>query len=348
MSTQLENDLQDPFESTQFQHHLPQYYRAVLQDFRKIVSSRLGLHLLFLTLLSTEGFSIAFFFSFLSGRSAILAFSLGALFLTVFTYMLLLFYYQARLPEELRLLRDRFLSSCRQLSATPLGEAEPHLSIADALLKLSAYLQGFEWNFYKIPPFLQPFSKKINRFSAYFYGQDVFFMKQLLLQAAIDEHLKQVRISPTDLEVHASLANAYVALSRLFKDILKMPQDHPRAGAYRKKRDYFEEKFRTFSQLAIEEFKILNYYAPSDPWIHEQLASGYHELEMPEDEIREMELLVKLRPQNKDALFCLGNLYFEQGQNARGLQVYEELKLSHYKKAEDLIVSYGARSLISH
>jgi hypothetical protein len=34
-------------------------------------------------------------------------------------------------------------------------------------------------------------------------------------------------------------------------------------------------------------------------------------------------------------------IYFEQGQNAKGLQVYEELKKANYKKAEDLIAIYG-------
>jgi hypothetical protein len=34
-------------------------------------------------------------------------------------------------------------------------------------------------------------------------------------------------------------------------------------------------------------------------------------------------------------------LYFQQGRNAAGLEVYEELKRSNYKKAESLISFYG-------
>ena len=61
-----------------------------------------------------------------------------------------------------------------------------------------------------------------------------------------------------------------------------------------------------------------------------------------EKEIKEVELLLKLRPQDKEILYRLGSLYFSQGLNAKGLQIYEELKRTNYKKAEDLISSYGS------
>ena len=43
-------------------------------------------------------------------------------------------------------------------------------------------------------------------------------MKELLLQACIDEHIQLVRMQPTDLEAHAGLANAYVMLSGIYVD----------------------------------------------------------------------------------------------------------------------------------
>lgn len=330
MSTQLENE--SPFDDQNFLHHLPQYYRAILRNFRKITSSFVLFHLFFSLIFFSQIFSGIFFFSFLSSRSAMLAFALGALLLTCFTYFVLLFYYQAKKPQQLTSLKDQFLASCEQHLPMPEGVAQHHLSLADALFKLAAYLQDFESNFYKIPRLLYPLSKPIQRFSSYCYREDVFRMKQLLLLAAVEEHLKQIRVSPTDLEVHASLANHYIALSRLYKEAL---------SAHRKLASYFEEKFRSFANLAIEEFRILQHYAPNDPWVHEQLAVGYRDLEMPEEEIFEVEALSKLRPQDLEVLFRLGSLYFQQGQNAKGLSVYETLKQSHYKKAEDLVTNYG-------
>ena len=102
-----------------------------------------------------------------------------------------------------------------------------------------------------------------------------------------------------------------------------------------------QEKSDTYARLAIEEFTILSQYASDDPWVHEQMAMGYRDLGIPEEEIKEVELLSRLRPQDKAILFRLGALYFSQGMNAKGLKVYEELQKTNFKRAEDLISSYG-------
>lgn len=323
MSTYLENDR--AFDDAFFQHNLPQYYRAILREFRRVTHSFVSFNLLFLALFTSELFLFFFFLPFLT-KSAIFAFALGGLFLTCFSYFVLLFYFQAKKPEQLIFLKDQFIQSCRQVLSIPPGEAQHHLSLAEALSKLSSYLHDFEWNFYNVPRFLQPISGLISRFSAYCYGEDVFKMKLLLLRAAVDEHLKQIRTTPTDLEVHASLANTYVALSKIYQGPL------------------FEEKYRLTARLAIEEFCILSQYAPNDPWVHEQLAAGYRDLGMPEEEMREVETLLKLRSQDKEILYLLGTLYFKQGMNAKGLQIYEELRKANFKKAEDLMGFYGTFS----
>lgn len=72
---------------------------------------------------------------------------------------------------------------------------------------------------------------------------------------------------------------------------------------------------------------------------------GYRDLGMPEEETLEIETLLKLRPQDKEILYRLGALYFSQGLNAKGLRTYEELKKANFRKAEDLIGSYGTLSL---
>lgn len=328
MSTQIENPT---FDDSYFQHHLPQIYRTVLKDFRRIVQSFIFFHIFSLALIGTE----AILFLPFVAKSAMAALALGALFLTTFSYLVLHFYYQARKPERLINLKEKFLQSCRRHISVPAGEAQHHLSIAEALLKLASYLEDFEKNFYTLPPLFQFAAPLFGRFSSYCYWKDVFKLKRLLLSAAIEEHLKQIRATPTDLEVHASLATTYVAQSKIYRLTLHS----------RKEQALFEENFRTAARLAIEEFRILNHYAPNDPWVHEQLSQGYRELDMPEEELREVEMLLKLRPQDKETLFRLGTLYFHQGMNAKGLQIYEDLKQSNFKKAEDLIASYGHRNL---
>src|SRR3989338_2347988 len=194
MSTQLENDPSLASQATDFQNELPQHYRFILKKFRKISRSFVNFNLLFTFCLVAE---LAFFLPFLS-RPTLLAFFLGALFLTCFSYLVLLFYFQAKKPEQLLQLKEQFLQSCRQLLAAPHGSPPHPPSPAQSLLKLSQYLQGFEWNFYKIPPFFQFLSRPLSRFSAFCYWEDVFQLKYLLLNASIGEHLKQIRATPTD------------------------------------------------------------------------------------------------------------------------------------------------------
>ena len=167
-------------------------------------------------------------------------------------------------------------------------------------------------------------------------------MKELLLQRSVEEHTRLVRLEPTNLEVHVGLANAYVMLSGLYVDPRIIEGlDEDRWIPPNKFTETFNQKFRNSAERAIEEFKIISDYAPHDPWVHAQLAFSYHDLKMPEEEIREYEIILELCPEDKDALFKLGKLYFEQGRNAKGLQIYETLKKFNYIKAESLIQFYG-------
>lgn len=340
MSTQLDNELNSSFDKEQFQEKLPQYYRTILADFQKISKAFVHFNLSFLLLGFVE---LSLFICFLTvmADSALVALVLGAIFLTTFTYLVLLFYFQAKKPEQMSSLLHRFLSSCRASLGVPKGVALHHLSVAETLIKLSNYLSDYEWRLVKSPDSIGRLARPVSRFSAYCCWHDVFRFKQLLLYAAIEEHLNQIRATPTDLEVHASLANSYVVLSQIYKEPKSQDEAHPRLKNYKRHASQFDEKFKAAASLAIEEFRILSHYAPNDPWVHEQLASGYHELDLHEDEVREVETLLNLRPQDKEILFRLGVLYFQQGLNAKGLQVFEELKKGNFKRAEDLISAYG-------
>jgi hypothetical protein len=319
MATLLENEF-----STEPQYFQTNFYREILKKFRNISSFFVHFHLSFAAILCVE---IAVLFSTFI-QTVYFAILASVFVATCFTYLVLLFYYQARKPEKLKCLTEEFLNSCR------LSMNDQHLSIAEALTRLCSYLEGFEWEIYKTSsPFL-------SRFSAYCYWEDVFKTKQMLLLASIREHFQQIRLTPTDLEVHASLGSTYVALSKLYRQPIQNTQ-HPRISQLKKIQSQYEEKSKKFSRLAIEEFKIISHYASEDPWIHEQMALGFKDLDLPMEETKEIETLLRLRPQDKEILSRLGTLYFKQGMNAKGLIVYEELKKTNFKKAEELIASYG-------
>lgn len=334
MSIQLD-ETKFTYDQEVFKQKLPQYYRSLLHDFRRIVHSFISFNAFFCGLLSIE---LVAFFSFLPlfTRSAFFAVSLSAFFLTLFSYLVLAFYYNAQKPDQFHQLKDRFIQSCRQTMGCQEGEGP---SLAAALCNLVSYLHDFETQFYQLPEKLQPLSPFISRFSSYCYRGDVFQLKQLLIRAAIEEHLKQIRLTPTDLELHASLANVYVLLSKLYTELLEKE-------FHSKKREALEKQFQSAAKLAIEEFQILSTYAPNDPWVHEQLASGYRDLKKTDQEIREMEILRSLRPQDKEILSRLGTLYFFTGQNAQGLCIYDELRQLNLKMAEELIANYGQQVIV--
>jgi hypothetical protein len=336
MSTQIDTDQYS--ESEQFQQQLPGHYRSILTDFRKITRSFAIFNGLFLFLGVLEIAALIFLLPWLN-ESAVLAIILSTLFLTLFSYFVLLFYYQAKKPEQLDELIRGFIISCQSSLGMSIT-ASHHLSVAEALSKLSQYLTDYEGKMLQVPDRFPSLTRFITRLSANFYWRDVFNFKQQLLRAAIAQHLHQIRLTPTDIELHASLANAYVSLSQIYKEP-KAPSPRPHLNFYKKHSVQCLEKFKMYGSLAIEEFQILNQYAPNDPWIHEQLAAGYRALSLPQEEIREVEFLFKLRPNDKEVLFLLGTLYFEQGLNAKGLQIYEELKKANFQRAENLISTYG-------
>jgi tetratricopeptide (TPR) repeat protein len=90
----------------------------------------------------------------------------------------------------------------------------------------------------------------------------------------------------------------------------------------------------------MEELKIVDAYAPSDPWVHAQMALVYHDLGDIEHEIAEYELLTRISPSDGNLRYRLGVLYFQMGKPSLGLKIYEELKSASDPRADGLIAQY--------
>lgn len=312
--------------------------RAVA-TFDRMVKSHSFFHISFVSLLGIEVVLFILFFTWL-WQASVLAISLAGIVLTLFTYFLLRVYFQTRKPLLYRRIRDDYAAVCLESQGRPEELPQAHMVLANIYTRFASALQGREYAYYALPIWLQwlrPYQEKL---SYWWHWDDVHHMRELLLLTALDEHLQLVRREPTSLEVHTALANSYVMLSTLYVDLQKQRLE----GIWGFSTDFVEElrrKFRMAAERAIEEFKILNDYAPNDPWIHTQLAYSYHDLQMPESEIREYEIILKLRPDDRDTLFRLGRLSFQQGLNAKGLRVYETLQRYGDKRAEHLIAYYG-------
>jgi tetratricopeptide (TPR) repeat protein len=331
------------FNKSAYTEQIHKLSSSALRRFQRIVRVYALFNMFFLALGFSELVLLAFFFVFLI-KTSFLAISLAIIFLTGFSYFVLRLYYQTKKPEQLVNLRERFIETCKGLLQYQEGIVEHHLALANASCKLAAHFDEKEYSFYTPPVWLEIIGPPLQKLSCWWHWEDVLLIKELLLSFAIEEHIKLVKCEPTNLEAHAALANAYVMLSSLYVDPQKVEdedEDHwiP-PGRYT---EGMHQRYRTIAERAIEEFQILNDYAPNDVWVHAQLAYSYHDLQMPEEEIREYEAILRLRPDDRETLFKLGVRYFQQGHNAKGLRVYQDLKRCHYKKADDLIRFYGSR-----
>jgi tetratricopeptide (TPR) repeat protein len=299
---------------------------SVLARFRKTLRRYALFHVLFVVLGLVEmGTLLTLLYNF--AESSTIALLLATLFLTAFTYFALRLYLQAKKPEQLTSLRDLYLQSCKSLLNYQEGIPEHHLALANAACRLCSSLQDEEYN-------LLRFSK----LSALLHWRDVLMTRELLLLFAVDEYLKLVKCQPTTLEIHAALANAYVMLSCLYLD----NREEERWTPPGRNSEELQERFRDTAKRAVEELNILKSFAPNNPWVHQQLAYSYHDLQMPEEEIGEYEHILQMQPDDTKTKFKLGIRYFQQGLNAKGLQIYESLKSQRYPKADDLMAFYGA------
>ena len=323
---------------------IQQLISPLLPQFDQILRSYVLFNIFFFSLGFVEVLLLLLFFTFLT-QSAILAFSLAVVFLTFFSYFILRLYYQAQKPEQLHEFRERYLRACKSILHYQEGSPEHYMGLANAAGKLSDALAGREYALFQLPAFLSFAQPYIERFSYWYHWQDVHQMRELLLKSAVAENIKLVKHDPTSLEAHASLANAYILMSALYAP----PNHNEKTDEEQWLPDeaFSEEskkKFRWTAERAVEEFKIINDFAPDDPWVHAQLAYSYHDLQMPLEEIKEYEILLKLDPEDPDTLLRLGILYFQQGMNAKGLCMYEELKTLDERKSEELLKFYGAYS----
>lgn len=341
VATTIEPHISTEEEKAYLQDQLNRVCDPTLSQLDRVLRRHAAFHAFFLVLVMAEAFLFFSFFATLP-HSSLAALSLAVIFFTAFAYFTLRLYLQTKKPEQLKTLLENYLQECKSIINYHEDNPEHYTALASACCKLANRLHAREYNYYRLPGWLEALVPSMEKLSCWCHWQDIHRMRELLLQASVNEHINLVKNQPTSLETHAALANAYVMLSGLYIDLRKMEgyEDDRWIPAEKYNEDSME-KFRVIAERAIEEFMIIGEYAPDDPWVHCQLAYSYHDLQMPLEEIKEYEAIQRLIPEDKDNLHKLGILYFQQGWNAKGLRVYEELKRAHYNKAEHLIEYYG-------
>ena len=303
--------------------------------FISLSKSHMFFHGCFWLLIGVEVLSFAIFASAMTG-SFMIALPLAATVLTIFVYAVLAVSFQNRKIEQFWRLKRSFIEKCSG-TVQSLGYSEYHLMLASSALKFAEVLHRAEFRFYT--------TKKIALFTkmgCFLHWRDVLRMREVLILSAIDHYTQLVQKHPTDIELHTHLAGTFIILARLYKE----PSERAEHGEIHLSKQsrfaaYLENKELIASDSAIQEYKILQTFAPNDPWVYAQLAVCYRHLGMSDEEIKAYEQIMDLCPKDYESLFRLGLLYFKSNQHAKALKVYEQLKAVQFQRADELLAHYN-------
>jgi tetratricopeptide (TPR) repeat protein len=340
MATFYQTQRDDTYQILEYAEQIEKEGAHLFSKFRQMLNSYTLFHasFFFVALIEATIFSL----SFISYKESVaFIITLASMVLTIFSYLILNYYFQGKKNEQFNDLKIQFLQSCKKYSTPSLSEEDIHLSIAKCSFQLAFSLGQKRIYALSLPPF--EFFKEIllkSRFLMHF--KDVLAMQELLMQLSLDEYMYILKLEPTDLAIHTSLANVYMTLSKIYQT---SPELTSILSDKLFKKLNLSAKIELSLKSAIEELTILDDLAPNDPWTHAQLASCFHQLEKWEDELSEYEILSNLRSKDKEILLRLGILYFKLGKTAKGLLTYESLKKIDAKYADHLISHYQSLRL---
>ncbi len=171
-----------------------------------------------------------------------------------------------------------------------------------------------------------------------------FLLGEIFFHAAKECYIRILRENPKELQVHAALANTYVTLATHIKEAISMKDQLFFNGKFMPKSFFqrLQEKRAQACLRAIEELNILQSFCPDELWVLDQLAISYRELGMRDQEITVYNRILDLHPDDTNALFRVGLLSFQKGDNARGLELYDRLLYLQPLLAHELIAYFGA------
>lgn len=283
-------------------------------------------HVGFISFLCLQLVAFLLFFSYFS-KSLMAACGLALFFLTLFSYFVLLFFFQAKKPQQFSSIQTQLLSFMTQ---------EDGFLRSQILEEFEHFLATEEPIFYRSSCPISALAPILQKFNIWMHWKHFQQMKEILLEHSILELNSLVKKTPTNLEVHGKLAETYTKLCKLYLPPKTLSWVSPEYASPRLK-----ELFQMYSQKAVEEFKILEDLSDQDPWALAGLAEIYRLQQKAEEEICQCEKLLKLTPENSDLLLQLGILYFQKGHASKGLKIYEALQKDPSNKAEQLIQYYN-------
>jgi tetratricopeptide (TPR) repeat protein len=286
-------------------------------------------HVTFLFLFFVELFLLLIFFSF-SPKTILLPTSIAITIVTIFSYFVLRFYFQAKKPQEFLTIQEELTQNFQD------SPKELFLEIDQFLQRLQHQKKCYD----QVPLLLQPLEPLIKKFNAWCHFTDVLFMQELLYSYKIQTQLKLIKKEPLDINLHRALAQTYISLYKIFHIPFHEKDRHPFL-VQKLSSGEIKEKFLKSTACAIEELKIVLHYAQSDEEALMTLAHIYHDLNQKDEEKKTYKTLLEIGTSNeREVRLQLGILYFELGEVSQGLLIYDYLQKISDPKALELISFY--------
>jgi tetratricopeptide (TPR) repeat protein len=298
-------------------------------------------HITFIAFLFLQALSFLLFFSYFS-KSATSAFAVALFLLSLFSYLILISFFQTKKPDQILSLKENFSLVCQKLWSTEIEDAQLHLKLAQESTATYSLLSQKEASFYTTKTPFTALNPLITKIKVKLHWKNFLAMKEQLLLLSIAELIFLIKKEPKDLEAHASLAETYFKMSELYL----YPEKTNNSPLPWIPAEYLsfsmQRKHLSCAERAIQELQILQDYSSCDPWIHVKLAEIYHQMGKSEEEILQYEKIIETSADDEQVLFRLGVLYFEQGRSAKGLEIYEKLQKNLSKKADPLMSYYDS------
>ena len=254
--------------------------------------------------------------------------------LTLFSYLILLFYYQAKKPQDFQDLRRYFIQACRKEIEEQRPNQEEHLFLAKAAESLTGKLAKNQFYFSQ--------NSSLSSFIRLLSFKDVEKMQELLMYAAIQELIEKIKLDPLDAETHLSLTKSYLAMYRLYQSPLEEPLSRFWIVQRIIQTEKRQKRVDASLLLAMEELKIGLSNKVDDSWALLELANCYEALNLKENELETLKKLQLLHNVDDSLLLRIGKIYFTLGKIAEGLEIFSTLKNRNVHLSFELIDSYNA------
>lgn len=310
---------------------------AGFKYFKKLLKTYLLFHVLFLTYLALLG-TCLYLIASPYQRLHLVSIFIALFSLSTFTYLALIFYFQAKKVEQIEYLVSWYVSISKKALGGEFSYMEHYLSLAGGLYHFAHVLNIKNMPLYKWKLPIPSLDLLLKKMIIRIYRADFFFLKEKLMQACIHQHLLLLKHEPTSSEVHGSLGNSYLSLAKLYKS----ERDAAASQKVSIQMLSEESKAKCTKALcqAIEEYRILEEELSQDPWVLMQLAICFHELEDFEKEIFYFEKLLENSSQDDAIMYRLAELYFTQNKHAKGFKLYKILRDKGLESADQLIENY--------